>query len=90
MRVSCFCGHWLSCSIFSSDSLPRQLESNPSFQDEDLAGCHPNHTQRPPSNAEVKDTVLRRELSQDAEKLAELSSEEEEEWEQKQSLCQRR
>ncbi|XP_047927956.2 kinesin-like protein KIF7 isoform X1 [Anser cygnoides] len=68
----------------------RKLESNPSFQDEDLAGCHPNHTQRPPSNAEVKDTVLRRELSQDAEKLAELSSEEEEEWEQKQSLCQRR
>lgn len=73
-----------------SDSLPQQLDSNPSFQDEDLAGCHPNHTQRPPSSAEVKDTVLRRELSQDSEKLAELSSEEEEEWEQKQSLCQRR
>uniref|UniRef100_A0A8B9QT56 Kinesin family member 7 n=1 Tax=Anas platyrhynchos TaxID=8839 RepID=A0A8B9QT56_ANAPL len=59
-------------------------------KDEDLAGCHPNHTQRPPSSTEVKDTVLRRELSQDSEKLAELSSEEEEEWEQKQSLCQRR
>ncbi|EOA93479.1 Kinesin-like protein KIF7, partial [Anas platyrhynchos] len=52
--------------------------------------CHPNHTQRLPSSAEVKDTALRRELSQDSEKLAELSSEEEEEWEQKQSLCQRR
>ncbi|XP_068552501.1 kinesin-like protein KIF7 [Anas acuta] len=70
--------------------LCRKLDSNPSFQDEDLAGCHPNHTQRLPSSAEVKDTVLRRELSQDSEKLAELSSEEEEEWEQKQSLCQRR
>ncbi|KFV97579.1 Kinesin-like KIF7, partial [Fulmarus glacialis] len=51
----------------------------------------PNHTQCPTGNPEIKAAVLRRELSQDSEKLAELSSgEEEEEWEQKRSLSQRR
>ncbi|KAK4821494.1 hypothetical protein QYF61_021002 [Mycteria americana] len=45
----------------------------------------------PTSNPEIRATVLRRELSQDTEKSAELSSgEEEEEWEQKRSLSQRR
>lgn len=73
------------------DSLPQQLDSNPSFQEEDLAGWHLNHTQCPTSNPEIKAVVLRRELSQDSEKLAELSlGEEEEEWEQKRSLSQRR
>ncbi|XP_075570289.1 kinesin-like protein KIF7 [Pelecanus crispus] len=68
----------------------KQLNSNPSFQEEDLAGRHLNHTQCPTSNPEIKATVLRRELSQDSEKPSELSSGEEEEWEQKRSLSQRR
>ncbi|KFR02608.1 Kinesin-like KIF7, partial [Nipponia nippon] len=60
-------------------------------KEEDLAGWHLNHAQCPTSNPEIKATVPRRELSQDSEKLAELSSgEEEEEWEQKRSLSQRR
>ncbi|XP_009274900.1 PREDICTED: kinesin-like protein KIF7 [Aptenodytes forsteri] len=70
----------------------KQLDSNPSFQEEDLAGWHLNHAQCPTGNPEIKAVVLRRELSQDSEKPAELSSgeEEEEEWEQKRSLSQRR
>ncbi|KFQ52272.1 Kinesin-like KIF7, partial [Pelecanus crispus] len=59
-------------------------------KEEDLAGRHLNHTQCPTSNPEIKATVLRRELSQDSEKPSELSSGEEEEWEQKRSLSQRR
>lgn len=51
---------------------------------------HPNHTQCPAGNPELKDVVLRRELVQDPEKPSELSSGEEEEWEQKRSLLQRR
>ncbi|PKU35858.1 hypothetical protein llap_13837 [Limosa lapponica baueri] len=67
------------------------LDSHPSFQEEDPAGCHLNHTQRPSGNPEVKATVSRREFNQDSEKPTELSSgEEEEEWEQKRSLSQRR
>lgn len=77
------------CSL-SFDPLPQQLDSIPSFQEEDPAGWHPNHTQCPTSNPEKKDAELRRELSQDPEKPAELSSGEEEEWEQKRSLSQRR
>lgn len=74
-----------------SDSLPQQLDSNPSFQEDNLAGWHLNHAQGPASNPEIKAVVLRKELSQNSEKLAELSSgEEEEEWEQKRSLSQRR
>ncbi|XP_010002369.1 PREDICTED: kinesin-like protein KIF7 [Chaetura pelagica] len=69
----------------------KQLDSSSSFQQEDTAGSHLNHTQSSTSKAEIKDAVLRRELSQDSEKPAELSSgEEEEEWEQKRSLSQRR
>ncbi|XP_059679824.1 kinesin-like protein KIF7 [Gavia stellata] len=69
----------------------KQLDSSPSFQEEDLAGWHLNHMQCLTSNPEIKAAVLRRELSQDSGKLAELSSgEEEEEWEQKRSLSQRR
>ncbi|KFM05697.1 Kinesin-like KIF7, partial [Aptenodytes forsteri] len=61
-------------------------------KEEDLAGWHLNHAQCPTGNPEIKAVVLRRELSQDSEKPAELSSgeEEEEEWEQKRSLSQRR
>ncbi|KAM6060905.1 kinesin-like protein KIF7 [Theristicus caerulescens] len=61
------------------------------LEEEDLAGWHLNHTQCPTGSLEIKAAVLRRELSQDSEKPAELSSgEEEEEWEQKRSLSQRR
>ncbi|XP_054693364.1 kinesin-like protein KIF7 isoform X1 [Grus americana] len=75
----------------SRRALCRKLNSNPSFQEEDLAGWHLNHVQCPTSNPEIKAILLRRELSQDLEKPAELSSgEEEEEWEQKWSLSQRR
>lgn len=56
-----------------------------------MAGWHLSHMQCPTGNPEIRATVLRRELSQDSEKPAELSSgEEEEEWEQKRSLSQRR
>ncbi|XP_065703669.1 kinesin-like protein KIF7 isoform X2 [Patagioenas fasciata] len=68
----------------------KQLNSIPSFQEEDPAGWHTNHMQCPTGNPEMKDAELRRELSQDPEKPAELSSGEEEEWEQKRSLSQRR
>ncbi|XP_068814630.1 kinesin-like protein KIF7 isoform X3 [Struthio camelus] len=68
----------------------RKLDSNPSCQEEDLAVCHLSSVQCLNGNPEIKDVVLRREFSQDSEKLAELSSEEEEEWEQKRSLYQRR
>ncbi|XP_055572068.1 kinesin-like protein KIF7 isoform X1 [Falco cherrug] len=69
----------------------KHLDSDPSFQEEDLASWHLNHAQCLTGNPEVRDTVLRRELSQDLEKPSELSSgEEEEEWEQKRSLLQRR
>ncbi|XP_074457216.1 kinesin-like protein KIF7 isoform X1 [Larus michahellis] len=75
----------------SGRDLCRKLDSNPSFQEEDLAGWHLNHTQCPSGNPEIKATVLRKELNQDSEKPAEVSSgEEEEEWEQKRSLSQRR
>ncbi|KFV84613.1 Kinesin-like KIF7, partial [Struthio camelus australis] len=59
-------------------------------KEEDLAVCHLSSVQCLNGNPEIKDVVLRREFSQDSEKLAELSSEEEEEWEQKRSLYQRR
>ncbi|XP_053844710.1 kinesin-like protein KIF7 isoform X1 [Vidua macroura] len=50
---------------------------------------HPNHTQHLTGDPEVREVMLRRELSQDSEKPSELSSGEEmEEWEQKQSLSQ--
>ncbi|XP_017660442.1 PREDICTED: kinesin-like protein KIF7 [Lepidothrix coronata] len=68
----------------------KQLNSNFSFQEEELAGWHPNHTQCLTGDPEVRDVVLRRELSQDSEKPSELSSGEEVEWEQKRSLSQRR
>ncbi|XP_030353257.1 kinesin-like protein KIF7 isoform X2 [Strigops habroptila] len=68
----------------------RKLDSKPSFQEEDLAGWHPNHTQCLAGTPELKDVVLRRELSHDPEKPSELSSGEEEEWEQKRSLSQHR
>ncbi|KFQ47829.1 Kinesin-like KIF7, partial [Nestor notabilis] len=61
-----------------------------SRKDEDLAGWNPNHTQCPAGIPELKDVVLRREPGQDPEKPSELSSGEEEEWEQKRSLSQRR
>ncbi|XP_053934089.1 kinesin-like protein KIF7 isoform X1 [Cuculus canorus] len=67
----------------------KQLDSNSSFQEEDLAGWHLNHMQCTTGNPEVKDTVPSRELSQDSEKPSELSSDEEE-WEQKRSLSLRR
>ncbi|KAM6058375.1 kinesin-like protein KIF7 isoform 2-T2 [Chlamydotis macqueenii] len=75
----------------SGRALCRKLDSSPSFQEEDSAGWHQNHAQCPTSNPEIKAAVPRRELSQDVEKPAELSSgEDEEEWEQKRSLSQRR
>lgn len=78
--------------MFLTSSLPQQLDSNPSSIQEDLEGWHLNHIQRPSGNPDIKATVTRREPSQDLEKPAELSSgeEEEEEWEQKQSLSQYR
>ncbi|OXB57531.1 hypothetical protein ASZ78_009126 [Callipepla squamata] len=63
----------------------KQLDSSPSLQ-EDPASCHPNL----PSSTELRDTALRREHSQGSEKAVELSSEEDEEWEQRRSLYQRR
>ncbi|KAM4661373.1 kinesin-like protein KIF7 [Amazona ochrocephala] len=66
------------------------LDIKPPFQEEDPVGWHPNHTQCPAGNPELKDVVLRGELVQDPEKPSELSSGEEEEWEQKRSLLQRR
>ncbi|KAM8804692.1 kinesin-like protein KIF7 [Eudromia elegans] len=72
------------------DPCRKQLDSNASCQEEDPAACHPKPMQCPSGNPEMKDAVLRREVSQDPEKLAQLSSEEEEEWEQKRSLYQRR
>ncbi|XP_066052505.1 kinesin-like protein KIF7 isoform X3 [Chamaea fasciata] len=69
----------------------KKLSSNCSLQKEELAGWHPHHAQCPTGDPEVRDVVLRRELSQDSEKPSELSSGEEmEEWEQKRSLSQRR
>uniref|UniRef100_A0A8C3K258 Kinesin family member 7 n=1 Tax=Calidris pygmaea TaxID=425635 RepID=A0A8C3K258_9CHAR len=75
----------------SGRTLCRKLDSNPSFQEEDPASCHLNHTQHLTGNPEVKAVASRREFNQDSEKPTELSSgEEEEEWEQKRSLSQRR
>ncbi|XP_067999517.1 kinesin-like protein KIF7 isoform X2 [Melanerpes formicivorus] len=71
----------------------KQLDSNHSFQEEDLTGWRLNHMHCSTGNPEIKAVVLRRELSQDLEKPAELSSgeeEEEEELDQKRSLSQRR
>ncbi|XP_067161584.1 kinesin-like protein KIF7 [Apteryx mantelli] len=68
----------------------KQLDSNPSCQEEDLAVCCPSPVQHLTGNPEIKDVVLRREFSQASENLAQLSSEEEEEWEQKRSLYRRR
>ncbi|KFU94481.1 Kinesin-like KIF7, partial [Chaetura pelagica] len=74
-----------------SGLLPTEQSRRVLCRKEDTAGSHLNHTQSSTSKAEIKDAVLRRELSQDSEKPAELSSgEEEEEWEQKRSLSQRR
>lgn len=65
-----------------SNSVPQKLGSNSSLQKEEPAGWHPNHAQRPSSDPDLRDVVLRRELSQDSEKPPELSSGEEmEEWE---------
>ncbi|KAL2300779.1 hypothetical protein Nmel_013669 [Mimus melanotis] len=67
----------------------KKLSSSSSLQKEEPAGWHPNHAQCLSGDPEVKEVVLRRELSQDSEKPSELSSGEEmEEWEQKQSLSQ--
>ncbi|KAM7039256.1 kinesin-like protein KIF7 isoform 2-T2 [Acridotheres tristis] len=67
----------------------KKLSSSSSLQKEEPAGWHPNHAQRLSGDPEVREVVLRRELSQDSEKPSELSSGEEmEEWEQKQSLSQ--
>ncbi|XP_066052504.1 kinesin-like protein KIF7 isoform X2 [Chamaea fasciata] len=75
----------------SGRALCKKLSSNCSLQKEELAGWHPHHAQCPTGDPEVRDVVLRRELSQDSEKPSELSSGEEmEEWEQKRSLSQRR
>ncbi|XP_031443586.1 kinesin-like protein KIF7 isoform X1 [Phasianus colchicus] len=63
----------------------KQLNSSSSLK-EDSAGCHPNL----PSSAELRDTALQREHNQGLEKAVELSSEEDEEWEQRRSLYQRR
>ncbi|XP_010080493.1 PREDICTED: kinesin-like protein KIF7, partial [Pterocles gutturalis] len=72
----------------------KQLNSNPSSQKGDLAELHLNHVQSLTSNAKIKATVLRMELSQDSEpgelSLGEEEEEKEEEWEQKRSLSQRR
>ncbi|XP_032926495.1 kinesin-like protein KIF7 isoform X2 [Catharus ustulatus] len=60
----------------------KKLGSNSSLQKEEPAGWHPNHAQRPSGDPDLRDVVLRRELSQDSEKPSELSSGEEmEEWE---------
>ncbi|XP_039413475.1 LOW QUALITY PROTEIN: kinesin-like protein KIF7 [Corvus cornix cornix] len=69
----------------------KKLSSSSSLQKEEPAGWQPNHTQCLTGDPEVRDVVLRRELSQDLEKPSELSSGEElEEWERKRSLSQRR
>ncbi|XP_071424706.1 kinesin-like protein KIF7 isoform X2 [Pithys albifrons albifrons] len=69
----------------------KQLNSNLSFQEQEPAGWHTNHTQGLTGDPEVGDVVLRRELSQGSEKPSELSSGEEvEEWEWKRYLSQRR
>lgn len=74
-----------------SNSVPQKLSSNSSLQEEEPSGWHPHHAQCPAGDPEVRDVVLRRELSQDSEKPSELSSGEEmEEWERKRSLSQRR
>ncbi|KAM6257350.1 kinesin-like protein KIF7 isoform 4-T4 [Porphyrio hochstetteri] len=62
----------------------------PCRKEEELAGRPLTHVQCPTGSAEIKAMVLRRELSQGLEKPAELSSGEEEEWEQKRSLSQHR
>ncbi|XP_068059843.1 kinesin-like protein KIF7 [Anomalospiza imberbis] len=70
-------------------ALCKKLSSSSSLQKEELAGWRPNHTQHPTGDPEVREVVLRRELSQDSEKPSELSSGEEmEEWERRQSLSQ--
>uniref|UniRef100_A0A8C6ZVU2 Kinesin family member 7 n=1 Tax=Nothoprocta perdicaria TaxID=30464 RepID=A0A8C6ZVU2_NOTPE len=51
-----------------------------------VPACHPSPTQCLAANPESRDVELRREVSQDSEKPAQSSSEEEEEWEQKRSL----
>ncbi|XP_039579412.1 kinesin-like protein KIF7 isoform X3 [Passer montanus] len=67
----------------------KKLSNNSSLQKEDLAGWRLNHAQHPTGDPEVREVVLRRELSQDSEKPSEVSSGEEmEEWEQKQSVSQ--
>ncbi|XP_021263229.1 LOW QUALITY PROTEIN: kinesin-like protein KIF7 [Numida meleagris] len=65
--------------------LCQKINSSPSLQ-EDPASCHPSLA----SSTELRDKALRREHSQGSEKLAELSSDEDEEWEQRRSLYQRR
>ncbi|XP_064525057.1 kinesin-like protein KIF7 isoform X3 [Pseudopipra pipra] len=73
-----------------SGLLPEQSGRSLCRKEEELAGWHPNHTQCLTGDPEVRDVVLRRELSQDSEKPSALSSGEEVEWEQKRSLSQRR
>ncbi|KFO88157.1 Kinesin-like KIF7, partial [Buceros rhinoceros silvestris] len=74
-----------------SELLPAKQSGRALCRKEDLEGWHLNHIQCPSGNPDIKATVTRKELSQDSEKPAELSSgEEEEEWEQKQSLSQYR
>ncbi|XP_063268293.1 kinesin-like protein KIF7 isoform X1 [Prinia subflava] len=69
----------------------KKLSSSSSSQKEEPAGWHPNHAQCLSGDPEVRDVMLRRELSQDSEKPSEVSSGEEmEEWERKWSLSQRR
>ncbi|XP_027500349.1 kinesin-like protein KIF7 [Corapipo altera] len=73
-----------------SGLLPEQSGRALCRKEEELAGWHQNHTQCLTGDPEVRDVVLRRELSQDSEKPSELSSGEEVEWERKRSLSQRR
>ncbi|XP_040535803.1 kinesin-like protein KIF7 isoform X3 [Gallus gallus] len=69
----------------SGRGLCQKLDSSLSLK-ENSTSCHPNLR----SSAELKEMALRRERSQGLEKAAELSSEEDEEWERRQSQYQRR
>ncbi|XP_058703234.1 kinesin-like protein KIF7 isoform X3 [Poecile atricapillus] len=74
-----------------SGLLPEQNGRALCKKKEEPAGWHPDHAQCPTGDPEIRDVVLRRELSQDSEKPSDLSSGEEmEEWERKRSLSQRR
>ncbi|XP_015494703.1 kinesin-like protein KIF7 isoform X3 [Parus major] len=74
-----------------SGLLPEQNGRALCKKKEEPAGWHPDHAQCPTGDPELREVVLRRELSQDSEKPSDLSSGEEmEEWERKRSLSQRR